>query len=1217
MSQQPAFAGRGGRGGGRGQQQPPQQQFPAPYATVAAGGGNSAPRQQSAWQPTSMPPQNRPVPQQPQAYQPHHHGQAAIPGVAGQPPMVVPGVVPVAAGAGVAGGGAPVRAAAGGHAAAHHMQQMQHQPQQFAAFNPGHYNTYAQYNQAAYYQQPGVRGMAPPQQPVYYNPNMQQQQPRQVYYPSQQTAPMPVPGSAGASIPSATNTVPDFQPLAPRPKKLPVITDRDGNVIDFSSMKKPTKTLVAPVTAPSSAAASTSAAAAAVPVVVAPAPASDFGAKMRQVAQERLAAKPTEPKVEETKAAAPVAENATPLAVKAAPASAPPPVATLADRMANIKLDDAPAKTTIPTSKGRVIYTKDQLLSFKSQFTARPESLPDLTIVKVPVTGGQRGGGGRGGGGGGSGGGGRHDRGGGDAGIQKGGGGGGDWSRGSAPPRRDSTNAGQSNGKEPNQWSRGHAPPPQQQQQQQQQNNRQSGRGGKQYDSGPFFDGPVAPLVKSENHWRPKKSTSALDIAEKQVMSVLNKMTKEKFAKLSEVMVQIPVTSKEILTMMIDRVYDKAIDEPAFGDMYSDLCFKLSHSAKVDDFVHIIESDEEPPTEGDATWDRGDSTSNTVYRWSNDVSTGDNEIVGPFDSIDACWEVALSEVEATPSPRDENMELELVEVAIRRGIFVKIMKKKDSDDSVFYTVYFPVNEANECGQQLSEIFLSRVECESDANKKNHFKNSLLNKCEEEFSKEDIYADWKKEKAAYEEHKASMTDAERAEKEEAFKFRRMRIKKQMLGNVKFIGQLYKKRLLTKKIMRFCITKLLKIDETKDPTTSIITYTDNGSVDMDEEDHEALCNIFTTIGSTIDTPTQADFVDVCFAKIKALSESKDLSSRSRFMYKDLLELRSNRWVPRRKEEKAKTLEEIRKDVEREERAQAQLSAQAGGRGNYGGGGRGSGGRGSNDRRASLNIRPRPKAVLETDDDGFTKTVSNKSTAKFQPKSIQSRPNGAAAALPVPTTKRSSFAALASAEESGHDSGATKSSPGPLDDDQLARRIKSMPMDFVNDNGNVDELLLSFDEISGTPDAARTLVSKSMDRLFECKDDERSAIIQILVILYEKKKLSKSDVQDGLADSIEFIDSIVVDAPKAFTYLGDVLSEMLRLKAVDFAWVCQQLEKCKDADANTLAAERTIKETLLSFKIKGGSDAAKALSRSSESILAACLGSDAALEAIVRSL
>lgn len=65
---------------------------------------------------------------------------------------------------------------------------------------------------------------------------------------------------------------------------------------------------------------------------------------------------------------------------------------------------------------------------------------------------------------------------------------------------------------------------------------------------------------------------------------------------------------------------------------------------------------------------------------------------------------------------------------------------------------------------------------------------------------------------------------------------------------------------------------------------------------------------------------------FQKISALSDdTKNLSSRSRFMYKDLIEMRAKGWQTRRKLETAKTLDEIRKDAEREERAEAQRAAQ----------------------------------------------------------------------------------------------------------------------------------------------------------------------------------------------------------------------------------------------------------------------------------------------------
>jgi hypothetical protein len=159
------------------------------------------------------------------------------------------------------------------------------------------------------------------------------------------------------------------------------------------------------------------------------------------------------------------------------------------------------------------------------------------------------------------------------------------------------------------------------------------------------------------------------------------------------------------------------------------------------------------------------------------------------------------------------MVLELEKLVIKQGIFIKIMKKKDAEEGeqeIYHTVYFPVADHKECEQQLSEMFLSEREHVSDASKQSRFKHSLLNKCEDEFNKQDIHADWKAEKKAHEESKSSLVDNEDAkDKDEDLEFRRIKTKKQMLGNIKFIGQLYKKSLLKEKTMRHCIASLLKI------------------------------------------------------------------------------------------------------------------------------------------------------------------------------------------------------------------------------------------------------------------------------------------------------------------------------------------------------------------------------------------------------------------------
>eukprot|EP00522_Entomoneis_paludosa_P009342 CAMPEP_0172439146 /NCGR_PEP_ID=MMETSP1065-20121228/219_1 /TAXON_ID=265537 /ORGANISM="Amphiprora paludosa, Strain CCMP125" /LENGTH=1241 /DNA_ID=CAMNT_0013187787 /DNA_START=100 /DNA_END=3825 /DNA_ORIENTATION=- len=1078
--------------------------------------------------------------------------------------------------------------------------------------------TYAGAQQQQAYYGGGYGGMAPAaagyggswQPATPYNPSSMR---GGVFYP---------PGAGTTPTTPATTQPANFAPPPERKKKPLLITDKDGNVIDLGAAQSK-KAAPAPATA---------------------APPSDAGAKMRQMALESLkggpsaeekkkkqqqqqqeaeaaqkkkleeeeAAAAAKKKAEEEEAAAAAAKEAAQKKAqeeaaaeaaakkkaeeeeeeaqkKAAEKEASTP--KLSSLAAALQAEDASSSAAAQRANGgRLVYPKAELLRFKAEIDCqeKPEGMPDMTIVKGPSRGRS---------------GGRRDpqR---QSGSDRGGGGGGggddSWKRGGEPPRRPSSKSNNNDGGKDS-WARGQAmPPPKPNQNNNNNNNRDNqrggrgGRGGRGNNQPPLYDGPVAPLVKSANHWRPQADTNAMVKTEKAVKSVLNKMTKEKFERLAQQMVEIPLLSYDMLTMMIENVYDKAIDEPSFGDIYADLCVRLSVSAAsaATSFVRIIESDEEPPTEGDVggSTTAGEASHNTVYRWSNDVSATDAEIVGPFESEEACRVVAVDQNNApAPSPREE-MELEIVSVSIRQGMFIKVMKKKqpteEDGDKIYYTVFFPVSEAAECGQQMSEsIFLSEPEAKSDATKKNSFKRSLLNKCEEEFNKQDIYKEWKDEKSKYESSKSAMTDRERAEKEEDLGFRRIRIKKQMLGNIKFIGQLFKKNLLKEKIMRYCIASLLKLEElqikSKNPE-----YKDTGDLDMDEEDHEAICSMFTTIGSTIDKPASATFMAVCFNKISDLATDKNLPSRSRFMYKDLIDLRKNNWVPRRKEEKAKTLEEIRKDVEREERKQAEQSMREnnqrgqsfrGGnnnrdnRDNRGGSGdyRNQGGYNNNNNRANSSMRPRPaKPAQTTDDDGFT-TIAGKGAAP----STSSRGKGGSSAPPPVTTKPSAFDALA---DRGTSTGSVNQKAGkPLDDEAFARRLKSIRTDFIGDGGNVDELKLSIEELFATPDYGSKLVSQYADQMVDCREPERVAIVKILGICAEKKWISSSDAKTGLTDPIEFVDATVFDAPNVYEYLGDILVHMLRIGLVDVAWICEASMKVQDKKAPFLLVKATIKQ------------------------------------------
>jgi translation initiation factor 4G len=183
---------------------------------------------------------------------------------------------------------------------------------------------------------------------------------------------------------------------------------------------------------------------------------------------------------------------------------------------------------------------------------------------------------------------------------------------------------------------------------------------------------------------------------------------------------------------------------------------------------------------------------------------------------------------------------------------------------------------------------------SEDNEKITFKRLLLNKCQEEFERgerEEAEAD-----KTEEEGEIKQTKEEREQK-------RIRARRRMLGNIRLIGELYKKRMLTERIMHECIKKLF-----------------GNYDDPDEENIEALCKLMSTIGEMIDHVKAKEHMDAYFDMMSMMSTSQKLSSRVRFMLRDSIDLRKNKWQQRRKVEGPKKIEEVHRDAAQERHAQS---------------------------------------------------------------------------------------------------------------------------------------------------------------------------------------------------------------------------------------------------------------------------------------------------------
>uniref|UniRef100_A0A3P8PWZ7 Eukaryotic translation initiation factor 4 gamma 1 n=1 Tax=Astatotilapia calliptera TaxID=8154 RepID=A0A3P8PWZ7_ASTCA len=182
----------------------------------------------------------------------------------------------------------------------------------------------------------------------------------------------------------------------------------------------------------------------------------------------------------------------------------------------------------------------------------------------------------------------------------------------------------------------------------------------------------------------------------------------------------------------------------------------------------------------------------------------------------------------------------------------------------------------------------------------NFRKLLLNRCQKEFEKDkdddEIFEKKQKELEAEEKQRL-------LEELEEFKDKARR---RSLGNIKFIGELFKLKMLTEVIMHDCIVKLLK--------------------NHDEESLECLCRLLSTIGKDLDFEKAKPRMDQYFNQMEKIIKERKTTSRIRFMLQDVLDLRRNNWVPRRGDQGPKTIDQIHKDAELEEHREQMKVQQA---------------------------------------------------------------------------------------------------------------------------------------------------------------------------------------------------------------------------------------------------------------------------------------------------
>merc|ERR1719454_1319933 len=226
---------------------------------------------------------------------------------------------------------------------------------------------------------------------------------------------------------------------------------------------------------------------------------------------------------------------------------------------------------------------------------------------------------------------------------------------------------------------------------------------------------------------------------------------------------------------------------------------------------------------------------------------------------------------------------------------MELIFEKAADEPGFSVAYARMCQV----LQMKKVLVENSETETV-----NFRKLLISRCQKEFDKDYMESlDRDKYRA---DMAAAQTDDERKQIKAVFEQMEMKLRRRSLGNIRFIGELYKLQMLTARIMHECVKKLLK-------TT-------------DEESLECLCRLLTTVGQVLDTETKQRLskgpqnglndLSVYFNEMKKITQDKKVCSRVRFLMQDVIELRVADWKLRREIAGPKTIDQIHADVAKEE-------------------------------------------------------------------------------------------------------------------------------------------------------------------------------------------------------------------------------------------------------------------------------------------------------------
>ena len=608
--------------------------------------------------------------------------------------------------------------------------------------------------------------------------------------------------------------------------------------------------------------------------------------------------------------------------------------------------------------------------------------------------------------------------------------------------------------------------------------------------------------------------TSVVEKMAHEVLGILNKITPNTSVKLTQKLCEIPILNNAMLDKMIQLIFEKAIRDINFANLYAEMCYTLEQGTKNLHWEAIK-----------VVHDMNDN----VYFSIKDLEIAAGTTYGPFSSRDECIAGYLN---SNPCESLVNHSLQKIEYILVNDSILKI---GTSGKQEYFVIMIPSSDVNEDSISTKRNFASFEAAQEDLQKKNTFRRRLLVACQQEYqdavSNRGKYGEFIELKQKAMNEIKNLTGDERDQQIALIEEKERLIRQRKFGMLRFIGELVRKNMLKSSQMFDCIDNLLAESDEEGISKSDAKGKVIWKANPDEEDLEALCKLLITVGNTLETNSTINEklkIDEYFKRLQELTKLKTLNSRIKFQIEEVITLRKNNWQARREQEGPSKIDEIHKKILKEQSDLEQHLEKLEKEEN----------KGKSNLKSPNTFNKAPLQQRQFNDE---KKMDKGGFGGFSNGGI-TKSIGFAIGIGSPSSGSVSF---------NIGSGSKPKTTEKSKDDKVEQKLNAIVEEYLtNEEMSINETVKEFKDLP-VDIAVEKLIIKSLEKYAECNNTEkRIKLLKLFDSVHDIVVSNKNIVQDAISkyEPILNLCDYEQDVKDAPNLLGKVVNHLIKMNACE---------------------------------------------------------------------